>query len=45
MYKRQRYGLTMDVLFDLGREVTIESPSHAIRVEGEGVRRLSLIHI
>jgi Ca-activated chloride channel family protein len=32
-----RYGLSMEVLFDLGREVTIESPSHAVTtVTGEG---------
>jgi Ca-activated chloride channel family protein len=34
-----RYGLSMDVLFDLGREVTIESPSHAISTIGDGPMR------
>ncbi len=32
------YGLSLDVVFDLGRAVTVESPSHAIRVTGEGRR-------
>lgn len=34
-----RYGLAMDVLFDLGRDVTIESPSHAIDTTDEGGQR------
>src|SRR5262249_37028418 len=33
------YGLTVDVLFDLGRDVTVESPSHAVDVEVEGGSR------
>ncbi len=34
-----RYGLAMDVLFDLGRDVTIESPSHRVVVTDEGAMR------
>jgi Ca-activated chloride channel family protein len=35
-----RYGLAMDIVFDLGRDVTIESPSHAIRTTAEpGMRQ------
>jgi Ca-activated chloride channel family protein len=35
-----RYGLALDVIFDLGREVTVESPSHSISVQSlEGHRR------
>lgn len=30
------YGLAMDLVFDLGRDVTIESPSHRIDVTDEG---------
>lgn len=33
------YGLTVDVLFDLGREITVESPSHAITIAAEGAAR------
>jgi Ca-activated chloride channel family protein len=34
------YGLELDLLFDLGRDVTIESPSHGITVaKGENDRR------
>jgi Ca-activated chloride channel family protein len=34
------YGLELDLVFDLGRDVSIESPSHAITVTaGEGGRR------
>jgi Ca-activated chloride channel family protein len=32
------YGLSIDVLFDLGRDVEIESPSHGIDVSREGSR-------
>lgn len=34
-----RYGISMDLVFDLGRDVTIESPSHAIEVRDEGGMR------
>ncbi len=34
-----KYGISMDVVFDLGRDVTIESPSHAIETFDEGGRR------
>ncbi|MEZ4298304.1 MAG: VIT and VWA domain-containing protein [Polyangiaceae bacterium] len=34
-----RYGLAMDLLFDLGRDVSVESPSHAIEVIDEGMGR------
>lgn len=30
------YGLKMDLLVDLGREVVVESPSHALTLEKEG---------
>lgn len=30
------YGLTLDVVFDLGRKVTIESPSHSVVVSDAG---------
>ncbi|HRI67209.1 MAG TPA: VIT and VWA domain-containing protein [Polyangium sp.] len=30
-----KYGLSMDIVFDLGRKVTIESPSHAIQTIAE----------
>ncbi len=37
-----RYGLTMDLLVDLGREVVVESPSHKLKLTkvdgGKGVR-------
>ena len=33
------YGLAMDVLFDLGRDVTIESPSHRVVVTNDGAMR------
>lgn len=38
------YGLALDVTFDLGREVTLESPSHGVAVTdlGEHRRRVSL---
>lgn len=41
------YGLTLDVLFDLGREITVESPSHALTVgatsdAGGHARRVTL---
>jgi Ca-activated chloride channel family protein len=32
------YGLTLDLAFDLGRAVRVESPSHAIDVHVEGAR-------
>lgn len=32
------YGLRLDLTFDLGRAVTVESPSHAITVVSEGAR-------
>ncbi len=32
------YGLRLDLVFDLGREVRVESPSHAIAVTTEGPR-------
>jgi Ca-activated chloride channel family protein len=32
------YGLKLDLLFDLGREVKVESPSHAIAAVAEGAR-------
>ncbi|MGK3965261.1 VIT domain-containing protein [Sorangium sp. So ce118] len=32
---RVDYGITVDIAFDLGREVAIESPSHAIEVRRE----------
>lgn len=32
------YGLKLDLLFDLGREVKVESPSHAITAVTEGAR-------
>ncbi len=32
------YGLRLDLTFDLGREVRVESPSHAIAVAYEGTR-------
>jgi Ca-activated chloride channel homolog len=34
-----RYGLAMDLVFDLGRDVTIESPSHRIETIDEGAMR------
>lgn len=35
-----RYGLSLGLVFDLGREVTVESPSHAVVVEAlDGHRR------
>jgi Ca-activated chloride channel family protein len=38
------YGLTIDVVFDLGREITLESPSHAVVVADAGghARRVTL---
>ncbi|WP_438019316.1 VIT domain-containing protein [Sorangium sp. So ce315] len=37
---RVDYGITVDIVFDLGRDVAIESPSHAIEVRrDEGHRR------
>ncbi|WP_437309439.1 VIT domain-containing protein [Sorangium sp. So ce388] len=37
---RVGYGISLDIAFDLGREVAIESPSHAIEVRREeGYRR------
>ncbi|WP_437877818.1 VIT domain-containing protein [Sorangium sp. So ce513] len=37
---RVDYGITVDIVFDLGRDVEIESPSHAIEVRREeGHRR------
>ncbi len=33
------YGLTLDVVFDLGRKLTIESPSHAVVVSDAGELR------
>ncbi|KYF56994.1 hypothetical protein BE08_14900, partial [Sorangium cellulosum] len=37
---RVDYGITVDIVFDLGRDVAIESPSHAIAVRAEeGHRR------
>lgn len=33
------YGFTLDLSFELGRDVTIESPSHAIAVTRDGGRR------
>ncbi|MGK4006323.1 VIT domain-containing protein [Sorangium sp. So ce1036] len=37
---RVGYGLSLDLVFDLGRDVAIESPSHAIEVRcEEGYRR------
>lgn len=38
-----KYGLSMDIVFDLGRKVTIESPSHAVQtvVESETCRRVT----
>ncbi|WP_437930025.1 VIT domain-containing protein [Sorangium sp. So ce291] len=32
---RVDYGITLDIAFDLGREVAIESPSHAVEVRRE----------
>lgn len=32
------YGLRLDLTFDLGREVRVESPSHAVATEREGLR-------
>ncbi|WP_433935175.1 VIT domain-containing protein [Sorangium cellulosum] len=32
---RVDYGITVDIVFDLGRDVAIESPSHAIEVRRE----------
>ncbi|HZS37503.1 MAG TPA: VIT domain-containing protein [Polyangia bacterium] len=32
------YGLTLDVTFELGRDVEVESPSHAVAVQREGAR-------
>lgn len=32
------YGLKLDLLFDLGRAVEVESPSHAIQITKEGSR-------
>ena len=32
------YGLTLDLVFDLGRSVAVESPSHALTVHKEGER-------
>src|SRR5262249_50847906 len=32
------YGLTLDLAFDLGRAVRVESPSHAIVAQVEGAR-------
>jgi Ca-activated chloride channel homolog len=39
-----KYGLSVDILFDVGRDVTIESPSHEINVSaaGGGRRRVAL---
>jgi Ca-activated chloride channel homolog len=34
-----RYGLTLDLVFDLGRKVTVESPSHAIHTLDVGGMR------
>lgn len=34
-----KYGLSMDVVFDLGRKVTIESPSHSIQAFAESEMR------
>ncbi|WP_437613374.1 VIT domain-containing protein [Sorangium sp. So ce834] len=41
---RVDYGITVDIVFDLGRDVAIESPSHALAVrrEGGGRQRVSL---
>ncbi|XXX80094.1 VIT domain-containing protein [Sorangium sp. So ce134] len=41
---RVDYGITVDIVFDLGREVAIESPSHALAVRREqgGRQRVSL---
>ncbi|WP_437638388.1 VIT domain-containing protein [Sorangium sp. So ce854] len=37
---RVDYGITVDIVFDLGRDVAIESPSHAVEVRAEeGHRR------
>ncbi len=33
------YGLALDLVFDLGREITVESPSHAIVASDAGARR------
>jgi Ca-activated chloride channel homolog len=35
-----RYGLSLDLLFDLGRKVTVESPSHAIQATDEAGGRV-----
>lgn len=35
-----RYGLRLDLLFDLGREVRVESPSHRIACEPAGEHRV-----
>lgn len=34
-----KYGISMDIVFDLGRSVTIESPSHAIQTIAESGKR------
>lgn len=34
------YGLTLDVLFDLGTDLTIESPSHAVSITDAGEKRV-----
>jgi Ca-activated chloride channel family protein len=34
-----KYGLSIDIVFDLGRDVVIESPSHSIDVSPAGQRR------
>ncbi|WP_437817468.1 VIT domain-containing protein [Sorangium sp. So ce1078] len=41
---RVDYGITVDIAFDLGRDVAIESPSHALAVRREegGRQRVSL---
>ncbi|WP_437959316.1 VIT domain-containing protein [Sorangium sp. So ce119] len=36
---RVDYGITVDIVFDLGRDVAIESPSHAIEVRREEAHR------
>src|SRR5262249_13785975 len=33
------YGLTLDLLFDLGHDITIESPSHQVTVVPEAAQR------
>ncbi|MCP3136066.1 VIT domain-containing protein [Pyxidicoccus xibeiensis] len=37
------YGLKMDLLVDLGREVVVESPSHAISVNKESGTRMRVV--